>query len=78
MGVHRHTRKTDAKGRVLLPSDFANALVVVDRVSDDEVRIRKTKVVVKRMSLRELLAGLPDSASDEEVDWGPPVGEEVW
>jgi hypothetical protein len=78
MAVRKRTRKTDSKGRVLLPSDFANALVIVDRVSDDEIRIRKAKVAVKRISLRELLAGIPDNATDEEVDWGPPVGEEAW
>jgi hypothetical protein len=78
MAVSKRTRKTDAKGRVVLPADFANVLVTVDRVSDDEIRIRKAKVAVKRISLRELLAGIPDKANEKEVDWGPPVGEEVW
>jgi antitoxin MazE len=78
MAVRKRTRKTDSKGRVLLPADFANALVIVDRVSDDEIRIRKAKVAVKRISLRELLAGIPDKANEQEVDWGPPIGEEVW
>jgi hypothetical protein len=78
VAIHKRTRKTDSKGRVLLPADFANTLVTVDRISDDEIRIRKAKVVVKRISLRELLAGIPDGATAEEVDWGPPMGGEVW
>jgi len=32
----------------------------------------------KRMTLEELLEGLPDNADMEEIDWGPPRGAEVW
>lgn len=39
------TRATDAKGRVSLPKSFANATVIIERVSDTELRIRKARVV---------------------------------
>lgn len=39
------TRTTDAKGRGTLPKGFANATVIVDQVSETEVRIRKAVVI---------------------------------
>ena len=39
------TRTTDAKARVSLPKGFANATVLVEEISDSEVRIRKARVV---------------------------------
>jgi hypothetical protein len=39
------TRSTDAKGRVSLPKSFANATVIIEQVSDTEVRIRKAVVI---------------------------------
>jgi len=39
------TRSTDAKGRISLPKAFANATVIIDQVSDTELRIRKAVVV---------------------------------
>jgi len=38
-------RETDSKGRMTLPRGFANATLLVDIVSDVELRIRKAKVV---------------------------------
>lgn len=32
----------------------------------------------KRLTLDEILEGIPEGASMEEVDWGPPRGAEVW
>jgi antitoxin component of MazEF toxin-antitoxin module len=32
----------------------------------------------KRMTLDELLEGIPEGAQMEEIDWGPPRGAEVW
>jgi hypothetical protein len=43
--MERETRTTDSKGRVTLPRAFANATVIVERVSETEVRIRKALVV---------------------------------
>jgi hypothetical protein len=39
------TRTTDQKARVSLPKSFANATVVIEQVSDSEVRIRKAQVI---------------------------------
>ncbi len=43
MGIQ--LRSTDAKGRVSLPKSFANATVIVEQVSDVELRIRKARVI---------------------------------
>jgi antitoxin component of MazEF toxin-antitoxin module len=32
----------------------------------------------KRITLDELVAGIPENAQMEEIDWGPPRGAEVW
>lgn len=37
------TSTADSEGRVTLPKDFANAILLVERVSDAEVRIRKAE-----------------------------------
>lgn len=72
------TRKTDDKGRVTLFSDFANQTVVVERVNDDEVRIRKVRLAPKRKyRLKDLLAQVTDDNLHPFVDSGPPVGNEA-
>src|SRR5438477_4756240 len=38
-------RVTDSEGRIVLPKEFANSTVLVERVSDVELIIRKAKVV---------------------------------
>ncbi|CAN5589840.1 hypothetical protein BH10PLA2_BH10PLA2_38360 [soil metagenome] len=38
-------RTTDAKGRLVLPRSFANATVIVEQVSETEIRIRRAKIV---------------------------------
>jgi Protein of unknown function (DUF1778) len=43
MGVE--TRSTDAKGRVSLPKAFANATVIIEQISENELRIRKASVI---------------------------------
>jgi Protein of unknown function (DUF1778) len=39
------TRSTDAKGRICLPKAFANATVIIDQLSDTELRIRKAVIL---------------------------------
>ncbi len=39
------TRLTDQKARVSLPKGFANCTVLIEQVSETEVRIRKAKVI---------------------------------
>jgi hypothetical protein len=72
------TRKVDNKGRVTLFEDFVGQLLIVERVGDDEIRLRKAKTVAKKYSLAQLLAGITPENIHPEVDFGPPVGREVW
>jgi hypothetical protein len=39
------TRTTDKKGRISLPKAFADCTVILEQVSDTEIRIRKAKVI---------------------------------
>lgn len=41
------TRTTDAKGRLVLPKSFANATVIIEQISDTEIRVRRAKVVAE-------------------------------
>ena len=70
-------RKTDQKGRITLFDDFANHLVIIERVGEDEIRLRKADAVPKKLTLDELLAGITDENMQEKVDFGPPVGREL-
>jgi hypothetical protein len=70
-------RKTDRKARLTLPSDFASCLVTVER-QGDELRIRKArKVVARRYSFKQLMAGVTEANIHAEIKTGPPVGGEA-
>jgi hypothetical protein len=71
-------RKTDRKGRLTLPGDFADRLVTLERIGEDEIRVRKTRELPKRYSLKELVAGITDANRHPEVKTGPAVGREAW
>ena len=45
MKMGLETRSTDAKGRVSLPKTFANATVIIEQVNENELRIRKARVI---------------------------------
>ena len=45
-------------------------------VSDGKIVITKTKKLPT--SCKELFAGWNGTYDEEEVDWGAPVGDEVW
>lgn len=45
--MHSETCMIDAKGRLTLPMAFANATVIVEHVSESEVRIRLAKTVAE-------------------------------
>lgn len=45
--MHTETRTTDAKGRLVLPKGFANVTVIIEQVSESEVRVRRAKVVAE-------------------------------
>jgi hypothetical protein len=75
-------RTADAKGRISLPKSFANATVIVERISDVEVRIRKARVVPEdeaRFVEEELRAPLSDHDRDRFLAMldNPPEPNEV-
>ena len=79
MGIE--TRSTDAKGRISLPRAFANTTVIVEQVSDTEVRIRKA-VVIPEDEVRfyeETAAPLSDRDRDRFLDLldHPPAASEA-
>ena len=39
------TRTTDTKGRVTLPRSFANSAIIIEHVSETELRIRRARVI---------------------------------
>jgi antitoxin component of MazEF toxin-antitoxin module len=65
------TRKADERARVVLPDDFANETVVIERVGPNELRLRKKK------KLAELIAAITPENLHGEWDTGPDVGKEV-
>jgi hypothetical protein len=71
------TRRTDQRGRLTLPRDFAGCLVKVERVGE-ELRIRKVqRGAARRYSFKQLMAGVTPDNLHGEVETGPPVGGEV-
>jgi antitoxin component of MazEF toxin-antitoxin module len=71
------TSKTDRQARLILPSDFANCLVTVERVGE-ELRVRKTQTSkVHRYSFKELIAGVTPENIHPEIETGPAVGSEA-
>ena len=64
------TRTTDAKARLVLPKSFANATVVIEQVSETEIRVRRAKVVPEdEMPFREEAASpLSDRDRDRFLD----------
>lgn len=71
-------RKTDKKARLTLFGDFADQLVIIERLSDDEVRVKKARAVPRRYSLAQLVAGITEQNRHDEIDWGPARGAEAW
>jgi hypothetical protein len=71
------TRKADHRGRIVLPDDFANQVIIVERVDEYELRLRKARTVPKRKkSLAQLLKGITKENIHAAIDSGPAVGGE--
>jgi uncharacterized protein (DUF1778 family) len=56
------TRTTDNKARICLPRSFANVTVIIEQVSDTELRIRKARVV-------------PEDEFRFEEEWVAPLSD---
>lgn len=61
------TRSTDSKGRICLPKGFANATVIIDQLSETEIRIRKAVVIPEDEArfYEEATAPLSDADRDK-------------
>jgi hypothetical protein len=58
-------RTTDAKARVSLPKSFANSKVVIEEISETEIRIRKARVIPEDdLPFEECLRPLSDRDRD--------------
>jgi uncharacterized protein (DUF1778 family) len=68
--MHTETRTTDAKARLVLPRSFANATVIVEQVSETELRVRRAKVVAEDelAFTEETTAPLSDRDRDRFLD----------
>jgi hypothetical protein len=64
------TQSTDAKGWIFLPKAFANATVVLDQISDTEIRIRKANAIPEDESrfCEETATSLSDRDRDRFLD----------
>lgn len=69
-GTDMETRSTDSKGRISLPKAFANATVILEQVSDTEIRIRKAVVIPEDEIhfYEETAAALSDRDRDRFLD----------
>lgn len=71
-------RRTDDQGRVALGANFADTLVVVEQIGEDEVRIRRApRRAPKKYTLEELLADVTPDQFHGETPTGHAVGNEV-
>jgi antitoxin component of MazEF toxin-antitoxin module len=48
------------------------SIALVKKLDAASTRVRKRK------TLEEILEGIPEDATMEEIDWGPPRGAEIW
>lgn len=58
---------------------MANSIKINDGTPID-VELDGEKIIItrKKYNLKELLAKIPDDYEPEEIDWGEPVGGEIW
>jgi len=65
------TRKADRRGRIVLPNDFANQYVIIERIGLNELRLRRKR------TLAELVAGITPENLHSEWDTGLDAGKEA-
>lgn len=75
-----YIRKWGNSAAIRIPSALLDAAGLKP---DDPVELREEKgrIVIekaRRLTLEELVAGITPENRHDEVDWGPPVGKEIW
>jgi antitoxin component of MazEF toxin-antitoxin module len=70
-------RRADQRGRITLGSEFANQMVIVERVNEGEFRIRRVTQRRRRITLEQLLGDMTPDKLHPETDTGPAVGREA-
>ena len=69
---------------VRLPKHILNRVHLSDHdevdvyVEDDSIIIKKHCKDAKHKTIQELFAGFNDEYEPVEVNWGEPVGKEIW
>ena len=70
---------------IRFPSEFADLVMLEDKslvelkIDGDRIIISKVKEDAPKKTIQELFEMYPaDYIEDEEIDWGTPVGGEVW
>lgn len=76
--MQKKTRHVDAKARATLYADFAGCTVTIERVSAEEICVRKVRRGKRKYSLAELVKGITKKNRHKEVSTGRPVGGEIW
>lgn len=71
--------RRDGETVIVIPEELPVAQPLPDEV---EVRVRGGEIVISAsdddLSLDELLDRVTEQNEHELLDWGPPVGKEVW
>lgn len=76
----KETRTTDNKARICLPRSFANTTVIIEQISETEIRIRKERVIPEEELECYEESGFPLSDRDRDLflsllDNPPPANE---
>jgi|RhiMethySRZTD1v2_1073278.scaffolds.fasta_scaffold09001_2 hypothetical protein len=80
MPLPTQTKNADSKGRVTLGESFANRTVIVEKLSDDEVRVKLARVIPEReawlyenkKALSAVRRGLSEARAGELAE-SPPL-----
>jgi hypothetical protein len=70
-----------ANERKLPVSDVATEIITMYFAAENRGKENESPVATeqrKRMTLEELMEGIPEGTIMQEIDWGPPRGVEFW
>lgn len=64
---------------IRIPASMASSIKINDGTPID-VELDDEKIVItrKKFNLKELLDQIPEDYEAEEINWGEPVGGEIW